>query len=158
MRARMSKPKSRSGRNRNQSRSNGQANSRDSESGEAERPKVRGSTDSGPRRRKYNRPMPYIVVVAILSFLLLQNPRFTHPFVNPGGPLWLSRATLLIGVIVTWLFARALLAAQIRAVSLGEKFRQDKAVENLIAVAVSRIGLSSLWATIFGLLSLSYGS
>jgi hypothetical protein len=94
----------------------------------------------------------------MISFLLLENQRFIHAFIDPGGPRWLSTVTLLIGVISTWLFARALLAAEIRAISLGEKFRDDKAVDNLITVALSRIGLFSLWATLVGLLSLSWGS
>jgi hypothetical protein len=102
--------------------------------------------------------MPYIIIFAMISFLLLENQKFIHAFISPGGPRWLSTATLLIGVISTWLFARALLVAQIRTISLGEKFRDDKAVDNLITVALSRIGLFSLWATLVGLLSLSWGS
>lgn len=97
-------------------------------------------------------------VFAMISFLLLENQRFIHAFIDPGGPRWLSTVTLLIGVISVWLFARALLVAQIRTISLGEKFRDDKAVDKLITVALSRIGLFSLWATLVGLLSLSWGS
>jgi len=153
----MSRSKSRSSRNR--SKSNGQNFSRASQSEKTKRPKVPDSPDSSPTHRRFHRrPMPYIVIFAMISFVLLDDQQLIHPFVNPGGPRWLSRATLLVGVISTWLFARALLAAQIRAMSLGEKFRDDKAVDNLIAVALSRIGLFSLWATLVGLLSLSWGS
>src|ERR1700756_3635876 len=125
----MSRSKSRAGRN--ESQSGDQTNSRDSQSGKTQGPNVPDSADSGPKHRRYRRPMPYIIIFAMVSFLLLENPRFIHPFVNPGGPRWLSKATLITGVITTWLFARALLAAQIRAVSLGDKFRDDKAVDNL---------------------------
>jgi hypothetical protein len=151
----MSRSKSRP--RRNQSKSSAKAISQDPQSWKTEGANVRDSPDSGPRHRRYRRPMPYIIIFAMLSFLLLENQQFVHAFINPGGPRWLSTATLLVGVVSTWLFARALLVAQIRAVSLGEKFRDDKTVDNLITVALSRIGLFSLWATLVGLLSLSWG-
>jgi hypothetical protein len=116
------------------------------------------SPNSGPRHRKCHRPMPYVAVLAMACLLVLGDPRFIHPFINPGGPRWLSATTLMIGVTSGWLFARALLIAQIRAMSLGEQLRDDKAVNDLIAVALSRIGLFSFWATLVGLASLSWGS
>jgi hypothetical protein len=48
------------------------------------------------------------------------------------------------------------LAAEIRAISLGEKLRDDETVEKLTNVALSRIGLFSLWATLVDLISLSW--
>lgn len=152
----MSRSKSRP--RQNQSKSSVKTISQDPQSWKTEGASVRDSPGSGPRHQRYRRPMPYIIIFAMISFLLLENQQFVHAFINPGGPRWLSTATLLVGVVSTWLFARALLVAQIRAISLGEKFRDDKTVDNLFTVALSRIGLFSLWATLVGLLSLSWGS
>jgi hypothetical protein len=102
--------------------------------------------------------MPYITIFALISFFLLDDPWFIRPFIYRGGPRWLSEATILTGVIVTCLFARALAAAEIRAISLRGKLREDKAVDDLINVALSRIGFASLWATLIGLVSLSVNS
>jgi hypothetical protein len=140
---------------RNKSQSNGQTISRNCQS-----PKTAGTdpSDDDSKHPTHHRPMPYITILTMTSFFLLEDPRFIHPFINPGGPRWLSEATLLMGVTVTCLFTRALVAAEIRAISLGGKFHDDKDIGKLINVALSRIGLLSLWATLVGLVGLSWGS
>ena len=140
---------------RNQPLFKGWIMSRLPQSSKTERP---DHPDGGPKHRSRHRSTPYIAIFVVTGFFVVYDPGLIHPFVTPKGPRWLSEATLLVGVIITCIFARALLAAEVRAVSLGEKFRDDKAVENLINAALLRIGLLSLWATLVGLISISLES
>jgi hypothetical protein len=94
--------------------------------------------------------------VAAISLFLMAKPQMVRVWIEPDAPWWLSSVTVLVGVVGTWLFARALLVAQLRAVSLGQGFREDKSVAELLSVALVRTATASLWAILMGLVSLSY--
>ncbi|GAB3980549.1 hypothetical protein GCM10029978_078910 [Actinoallomurus acanthiterrae] len=64
------------------------------------------------------RRAPYIVLVAALSLFLLAWPDAERVWVASDPPWWLADVTTVLGVVAVWLFARALLVADLRATVL----------------------------------------
>jgi hypothetical protein len=116
------------------------------------------SESTGAEGRVGRSAVPYITLIAGLTFLLESQPQITRVWIEQYPPMWLLDATTLVGVIAIWIFARALLVAQVRAVSLGQGFRDDKTVEELISFALARTGACSLWAVLAGLMSITFES
>lgn len=99
--------------------------------------------------------MPYVVLLASVSSFLEARPQVLRIWLDPHPPWWLADATILVGIIVVWVFARALIISQLRAMSLGEGFRDDRTVRELLDVALARTGIFALWATLLGFLSVA---
>ncbi|MCO6010350.1 hypothetical protein NE236_35840 [Actinoallomurus purpureus] len=123
----------------------------------ADRPKPgRPAPDAGaPAADGDARRAPYIVLVAALSLFLLAWPDAERVWVESDPPWWLADATTLFGVVAVWVFARALVVAELRAMSLGEHFRDDATAGELLNVALARTGVAALWATLLGFLSIA---
>ena len=113
------------------------------------------SVRHGEQRQKKElpKPVPWVVLIAATSILLLGVPGITRVWIEPSTPWWLPKGTLLVGIVSAWMFTRALLVAQIRAMSLGQSFRDDKAADELLSTAFARTGAASLWATLVGLIA-----
>ncbi|WP_433186733.1 hypothetical protein [Actinoallomurus sp. CA-150999] len=123
----------------------------------ADRPKPGGPPpDAGAPAADGNaRRAPYIVLVAALSLFLLAWPDAERIWVESDPPWWLADATTLVGGVAVWVFARALVVAELRAMSLKERFRDDATAGELLEVALARTGVTTLWATLLGFLSIA---
>ncbi|WP_345430656.1 hypothetical protein [Actinoallomurus vinaceus] len=101
------------------------------------------------------RRAPYIILVAALSLFLLTWPDAERVWIRSDPPWWLADATTVVGVVAVWVFARALIVAELRAMSLGGRFRDDATAGELLEVALARTGVAALWATLLGFLSIA---